>query len=778
MEVEGIIQRGAVYEDNEKVTILETQRKITFFKNKKQYKVEPIVMSGDAGWSPTSRDDIGEYVSECFGILGMIQFLEGPYLIVIIDAEICGCIKGKHDVYSVRSKTLVPLYNTLSRMNAHEMYYCNMFNQFDMNNFYFSYSYNMCNSLQANYMYKQCTVDDASWLVMDTGVVTQKFMYNFVHLKKLGNYLGIAAEGFCLRVIHGYYGQTTVNLSGRDINGYVIARRSRFYAGTRYRRRGITASGHVANDVETEQMLEDSSYTGSIYSFIQVRGSTPTFWAQESTKTIVKKPPLTYPQHDPALTAPRKHVAELFSLYGVPIIMLNLLSDDMATDEGQLSSRYEAIVKAINAELPKHVHIHYIHRNIRSALERGHVRHMVTELIEHAWSQLGYFHLRNQNVLSIQTGVLRTSCLDCLDRTSVVTMQLGLYVFQKQLAMLGVHVQNREGTEESVLTCDDVSPSQQELFGYSQVLEPLLELFKAMFDSMGDALAMQYAGSRALRKYQGATSAFSRSLQLITTLKRRYSSHFTDADRQTLSNLFMGVLKPDRHPPPWYIDVDKYVSHERFQCEYANLEYWVIPLMCFLKRVLKLKLEASLPWSSLFDETGEYKLWVAMATLLAEHKQNYCIGQFVQDCNRDAATEKAEMEASVTVTNPTFSIEEVQLDNLAKSSSNDEYIELQRYTCAKTVYITRIDHDDINQQGLRSSRDHCSQGDALTCPTQIVHVPRLLGIKAPNRDRIMVSLEPWRIKPSFTKVTCLNVAAIKSRESDLNCYIKFVKPWV
>ena len=35
----------------------------------------------------------------------------------------------------------------------------------------------------------------------------------------------------------------------------LIARRSRHFAGTRYRRRGVSDSGHVANDVETEQIV-------------------------------------------------------------------------------------------------------------------------------------------------------------------------------------------------------------------------------------------------------------------------------------------------------------------------------------------------------------------------------------------------------------------------------------------------------------------------------------------------------------------------------------------
>jgi phosphatidylinositol 4-phosphatase len=73
--------------------------------------------------------------------------------------------------------------------------------------------------------------------------------------------------------------------NGRKLQLYLISRRSRFRAGTRYFRRGIDHDGHVANFNETEQIAivpsqTDSNEEATTLSFVQIRGSVPVFWAE------------------------------------------------------------------------------------------------------------------------------------------------------------------------------------------------------------------------------------------------------------------------------------------------------------------------------------------------------------------------------------------------------------------------------------------------------------------------------------------------------------------
>lgn len=61
----------------------------------------------------------------------------------------------------------------------------------------------------------------------------------------------------------------------------LVSRRSRYRAGTRYKRRGIDEDGYVANYVESEQVLSFGDYQ---MAFTQIRGSVPVFWSQPGYK--------------------------------------------------------------------------------------------------------------------------------------------------------------------------------------------------------------------------------------------------------------------------------------------------------------------------------------------------------------------------------------------------------------------------------------------------------------------------------------------------------------
>ena len=89
-------------------------------------------------------------------------------------------------------------------------------------------------------------------------------------------------------IIHGAFIQRKLQDYGRSLNLLLLARRSRHFAGTRYLKRGVSDQGKVGNDVEHEQIIHDESTIGEgvFSSFLQVRGSIPTFWTQESSGKI------------------------------------------------------------------------------------------------------------------------------------------------------------------------------------------------------------------------------------------------------------------------------------------------------------------------------------------------------------------------------------------------------------------------------------------------------------------------------------------------------------
>ena len=131
----------------------------------------------------------------------------------------------------------------------------------------------------------------------------------------------------------------------------LLARRSRHYAGTRYLKRGVSDRGKVANDVEHEQIIHDESTSpeGVFSSYLQIRGSIPTFWTQESS-AVMPKPPILINRVDPTYQATQLHFEDLLKRYGSPIIVVDLVKQSEKRERevivGKLSVEPGAVFEA------------------------------------------------------------------------------------------------------------------------------------------------------------------------------------------------------------------------------------------------------------------------------------------------------------------------------------------------------------------------------------------------------------------------------------------------
>ena len=76
-------------------------------------------------------------------------------------------------------------------------------------------------------------------------------------------------------------------------------------------------------------------------------------------------------------------------------------------------------------------------------------------------------------------GVLRTNCIDCLDRTNVAQFSAGVEALGQQLVVMSVRSSSR------------LNPS-------SNIVKLLID----MYVDIGDHLALQYGGSEAHKKVQ------------------------------------------------------------------------------------------------------------------------------------------------------------------------------------------------------------------------------------------------------------------------------------
>ncbi|WIA32520.1 hypothetical protein OEZ86_003334 [Tetradesmus obliquus] len=154
----------------------------------------------------------------------------------------------------------------------------------------------------------------------------------------------------------------------------------------------------------------------------------------------------------------------------------------------------------------------------------------------------------------LQRGVLRTNCIDCLDRTNVAQFAYGLAAFGAQLAALGAL-----GEEEGGVDSD------------SSIALQLME----MYEGMGHTVALQYGGSEAhaafFQKKRGEWEATTQSRDLMTSIRRFYSNAYTDAEKQDAINLFLGNFVPSPAAPPLWELSDDYYLHSDAAIRYSQL---------------------------------------------------------------------------------------------------------------------------------------------------------------------------------------------------------------
>jgi SacI homology domain len=89
-------------------------------------------------------------------------------------------------------------------------------------------------------------------------VTCMKWQFRFGNSLEINHRWVQVAKQWVVPLIHGSLEQKVLSVFGATVQVTLISRRSRFFAGTRYRKRGINGNGHVANDVETEQIVQMS----------------------------------------------------------------------------------------------------------------------------------------------------------------------------------------------------------------------------------------------------------------------------------------------------------------------------------------------------------------------------------------------------------------------------------------------------------------------------------------------------------------------------------------
>ncbi|XP_037958284.1 polyphosphoinositide phosphatase [Teleopsis dalmanni] len=514
-------------------------------------------------------------IISAYGVLGFVRFLEGYYLILVTKRKCCAHI-GMHLIYTIKDTVMVRVNEaTLKTPHPFEERYKKMFQNIDLrSNFYFSYSYDLTRTLQFNEsaprfvgpgvdIEKDEPLPDWNVLTNNVQAANERVDYAFRSCSRkrfvwnsflLQSMKDIMLKDWLLEVTHGYVSQSSISIFGRHVNVCLIARRSTRFAGTRFLKRGANFQGDVANEVETEQIVTDGL---RMCSFTQMRGSVPSHWSQDISK-MVPKPPIQLDICDPYAQTPSRHFERLLFHYGAPIIMLNLVKKrEKRKHESIISKELVNSIRYLNTFLPPHHRMKHIHFDMaRKSRGGGNVMEMLADIAESVVQQTGMFFKAPGSERMYQTGIVRTNCVDCLDRTNTAQFAIGKCVLGHQLDYLGFLKSAKLEFDSDCVT-----------------------MLENLYEEHGDTLALQYGGSQLVHRiktYRKTAAWASQGNDIMQTLSRYYSNTFSDTEKQHSINLFLGYYIPSKshakeNQPIWELQTDYYM-HNTYEFPSASDE--------------------------------------------------------------------------------------------------------------------------------------------------------------------------------------------------------------
>jgi hypothetical protein len=520
-----------------------------------------------------------------------ILIISDKYIITITKAQPMGRLKG-HMVYKVIATEFLPLRERPLHDHDEDIYLRLLKTFIKSGPMYFSYSADLTNTFQ-----RQSKINQSLplWKRADDRFFWNRHLQSeLIDFRTSGNRQQHgqqpAVDPYILPVMFGMLEIASTRLKSTPLTIALITRRSRHRAGTRYFSRGIDEDGNVSNFNETEQVvilndnasglggfaggggMQNGKVGGSdgrevqVMSYVQTRGSVPVYWAE--INSLKYTPKLQIRGVETAIPAAQAHFDEQIQLYG-DNYLVNLVNQKGR--EKHVKDAYEQMFKLI-VKPSTEVHkadsfsdeefsiieprnrknefdrLHYIYFDFHNETKglQWHRAQLLLNQLHDALLKQGYFRgvdmpadveghfdVRNQ-----QTSVVRTNCMDCLDRTNVVQ------------SMLARHTLNRMFTDLGIL-------QRGETFSSDAAFE---SLFRNIWADNANVVSKSYSGTGALKTDFTRTGQRTKAgaLQDLTNSITRYMrNNFLDGPKQDAFDLFLGNYLPSEDIGNASVFVDK-----------------------------------------------------------------------------------------------------------------------------------------------------------------------------------------------------------------------------
>ncbi|XP_044510493.1 phosphatidylinositol-3-phosphatase SAC1 isoform X7 [Mangifera indica] len=539
-------------------------------------------------------------VAKVFGIAGCIKFLESYYLILVTKRRQIGCICG-HAIYSIDESQLITIPHISMQSDvAHsktELRYKKLLSSVDLTkDFFFSYTYPIMQSLQKN-----VSSMGEEGMPYDNIFVWNAYLTQAIRSRCNNTIWTIAlVHGHFKQTRLSIFGRDfSVSLISRRSRHFAGTR----YLKRGVNDRGRVANDVETEQIVLDE--EAGSCKGKMSSVVQMRGSIPLFWSQEASRFSPKPDIILqrYDPTYQATKLHFEDLAKRYG--NPIIVLNLIKTVEKRPREMMLRREFAHAVGYLNTILPEENQVRFIHWDFHkfAKSKSANVLAVLGGVASEALDLTGFYYSGKPSIVKrktnqpsrtgrddslrelrassgdlarlasngenlgciinrerdtdfsqqnkkdnhdgaapcFQSGVLRTNCIDCLDRTNVAQYAYGLAALGHQLNAMGL------------TDMPKVDPN-------SSIAAALMD----MYQSMGDALAQQYGGSAAhntvFPERQGKWKATTQSREFLKSIRRYYSNAYTDGEKQDAINLFLGYFQPQEGKPAlWELDSDYYL---------------------------------------------------------------------------------------------------------------------------------------------------------------------------------------------------------------------------
>lgn len=490
-----------------------------------------------------------------------------------------GRLKG-HMIYKVIATEFLPLRERPLHDQDEDNYLALLKTFIKSGPMYFSYSFDITNTFQRQ---SQLDTSQPLWKRADDRFFWNKFVQSdLIDFRTSGtrNQHGQqpGVDPYILPVMFGMLEIVSTRVKSTPLTMVLITRRSRHRAGTRYFSRGIDEQGNVSNFNETEQIivLNDSTsglggFAGGggmqngkvggssgkevqIMSYVQTRGSVPVYWAE--VNTLHYTPKLQIRGVEPAVAAAKAHFDQQIRLYG-DNYLVNLVNQKGR--ELRVKEAYEQMVKYLvtspaesaqqdqisdekfrvvepSGRQQQFDRLHYVYFDFHNETKglKWHRAQLLLDKLHDALEKQQYFRGVDMpadldgrlEVRNHQTSVVRTNCMDCLDRTNVVQSMLARASLNRQLTDLGVLARGETFTSDNEFEF----------------------LFRKVWADNADVVSKSYSGTGALKTDFTRTGQRTKAgafQDLQNSITRYIRNNFLDGPKQDAFDLFLGSYLPN-----------------------------------------------------------------------------------------------------------------------------------------------------------------------------------------------------------------------------------------